>query len=1068
MDSLSFAQMESRRDTISRAHMNTCKWIFDKQEYLDWRDVAQMSTHHGFFWIKSKPGAGKSTLMKFMVRAARRRMPQDTIISFFFNARGGDRLETSLEGILSKVALCAQQDWPTQSLEALSHDAVLDLDPGQNRLTCFIDALDECPEDDVRAMLKSLGSLSDAALDDDIDLRICFSSRHYPHITFERCQHLILDGQEGHEQDISTYVRNEFVGKGRLIEDMKLEIQRRAQGVFLWAELVVQILNKDCDRGNVQSLQARLDEIPDGLDDLFHDILQRGIQENSHLVQILQWILYAQRPLTPQEMYIAVHSGTFDASHLKPWNSDEIEPLAVHLFILDSSKGLAEMTKGTKRQKSTVQFIHESVRDYLRKTGFGLLAPELVKDLEGATHEYIYRCCSRWMCNDVIKHLLLPDELPKAKSPEAKDLRDNAANLFPFLEYCVSNLVYHAELAHCHGTLQDDFITVFPRSEFLSICNVFAIHNTRRHSALETILAEKNATSFLALDIVSTVFDGMAQSEGQDRQDLEEALRLAKTAGELTKLVPNWNASNYRPMHVLPFKTIELACEGRKVGILRFLNQYYKGELTRSIMAQASRSKDVGLREELLQWLPKFVYYQDAQLRPIIAFTLEQAVLNREDNVVRLILRHLNVRDTWFDAAKLLSEACFRGHTQIVQLFLEACVMAGYAIGCKPTTLIVPARDGHEAIVRLLLSHSAVVKFHHSARCSALEEACLNGHESVVCLLLEPAADRVFDRDRLCLLLYMACKNNYKGITDALLAVSVEVGLKDRVLTDAMSFANSAGEANAARTLRAHGATCNDADQSIRAQLFSACTCSSDDFDAGVFQRLFENVLEVNSLMDELVSWLATLRPAEYDLVVRMLMSSRCTTNMECYDKASLLVSASAQGCENIVQSVLRQGDGIPKEASRKYFDALSWASRNGHQQIVDALLAYDASMELQDADSYRNTVQALTMSRSGGILRSLLDQSNGFRSQSMTTYRGPLRQAIQLGFVEIVQILREKGVTLPEDFSDAVGLQLQVVLPTSNQLSNTPTSTVSSIPSVVNNWLVLPKIDSLLDSTAD
>jgi hypothetical protein len=99
MDSLSFAQMESRRYTISRAHMNTCKWLFDKQEYLNWRDVAHMPRHCGFFWIKSKPGAGKSTLMKFMIKSARKRMAQDTIISFFFNARGGDRLETSLEGM---------------------------------------------------------------------------------------------------------------------------------------------------------------------------------------------------------------------------------------------------------------------------------------------------------------------------------------------------------------------------------------------------------------------------------------------------------------------------------------------------------------------------------------------------------------------------------------------------------------------------------------------------------------------------------------------------------------------------------------------------------------------------------------------------------------------------------------------------------------------------------------------------------------------------------------------------------------------------------------------------------
>jgi hypothetical protein len=87
---------------------------------------------------------------------------------------------------MSKVALCAQQDWQAQTLETLFHDAVLDLEPGETHLTCFIDALAECPEDDVRTLLKSLGGLSYAALEDGVDLHICFSSQHYPHITFDK------------------------------------------------------------------------------------------------------------------------------------------------------------------------------------------------------------------------------------------------------------------------------------------------------------------------------------------------------------------------------------------------------------------------------------------------------------------------------------------------------------------------------------------------------------------------------------------------------------------------------------------------------------------------------------------------------------------------------------------------------------------------------------------------------------------------------------------------------------------------------------------------------------------
>jgi hypothetical protein len=61
LKSLAFTQMEARRETISTTYSNTCEWLFEKPEYLSWRNPIMMPDHFGFFWIKSKPGAGKST-----------------------------------------------------------------------------------------------------------------------------------------------------------------------------------------------------------------------------------------------------------------------------------------------------------------------------------------------------------------------------------------------------------------------------------------------------------------------------------------------------------------------------------------------------------------------------------------------------------------------------------------------------------------------------------------------------------------------------------------------------------------------------------------------------------------------------------------------------------------------------------------------------------------------------------------------------------------------------------------------------------------------------------------------
>jgi hypothetical protein len=509
MESLSFVRMDNRQANIRKAYASTCKWIFEKPEYRNWRNPDLLAEHNGFFWIKSKPGAGKSTLMKFFVQSAGKRLPDDHVISFFFNARG-ELLEKSLEGLYrgllhqlltavprlqevlksQEVASFLNQAWPLDSLKTLLGDAILEL--GQDRVTCFIDALDECPEHEIRDMIDFFEELGESTAAEDTDLRVCFSSRHYPQITMLKCQPMVLDGQDGHEDDIARYVKSKLkVRKGKTAEEVRIAVQTKAKGIFMWVVLVVRILNEESDRGsNNAELRKCLDRIPAELHDLFQDILQRGIQHNKYLVPILQWVSFAQRPLTREELYFAVRSGSTDFVASEPWDPEEDDAEAMDLFILDSSKGLAEMTKG---KTPTIQFIHESVRDYLRETGFAALAPELSGNLLGLTHEYLKRCCVNLITEPVIARLSLPEPLPKAKSEEAKDLRKKASAMFPFLNYATDNVVFHAELACANSVDQVEFIVAMNNSVWRDLASLFAIHDTRRCRYPEVSVVRKFA-----------------------------------------------------------------------------------------------------------------------------------------------------------------------------------------------------------------------------------------------------------------------------------------------------------------------------------------------------------------------------------------------------------------------------------------------------------------------------------------------------------------------------------------------------------------------------------------------
>jgi len=307
-------------------------------------------------------------------------MPNATVISFFFNARGS-KLEKSTERMYRSLLLQLMgvpnlqdpvtriskkkrdrkdfSEWPINEVQDAFLSAVQALQ--KRGLICFIDALDECAEKEVRAMVEFLEELGKVAVSSGGFLNICLSSRHYPHITIRKALELIVEGQDGHVTDIATYVGSKFYApSSRQTDEIKAEILERASGVFLWVVLVVQMLNQAYDHGQIHAMRRRLNEIPDELDDLFADILTRDEESRDESILCLQWLLFAQRPLKRQELYFAIMSGA-DLIESVKWDSFLIRHETIDRFIISCSKGLAEVSKA---EDKTVQFIHESVRDF--------------------------------------------------------------------------------------------------------------------------------------------------------------------------------------------------------------------------------------------------------------------------------------------------------------------------------------------------------------------------------------------------------------------------------------------------------------------------------------------------------------------------------------------------------------------------------------------------------------------------------------------------------------------------------------------------------------------------------
>lgn len=250
----------------------------------------------------------------------------------------------------------------------------------------------------------------------------------------------------------------------------------------------VDILNKEFKRGRIFAVKRRLQEMPTQLSELFKDILTRDAENMADLLLCIQWILYAKRPLKPEELYFAVVSGLDpNPKNLAKWNPGHITTDDIGRFVLSSSKGLAEISKCGHQ---TVRFIRESVRDFLIKDdGLRDLWTGRGEDFESLSHDRLKKCCQAYLQIDICDCVT-----PGEALPEATVLRPLVSSIYPFLEYTIHHVLYHAHAA-ANGVPQDDFLKEFPLEAWVGLHNLFAESGLEYDAAsisLLYILAEGN------------------------------------------------------------------------------------------------------------------------------------------------------------------------------------------------------------------------------------------------------------------------------------------------------------------------------------------------------------------------------------------------------------------------------------------------------------------------------------------------------------------------------------------------------------------------------------------------
>jgi hypothetical protein len=488
MKALEFDSMNDRIMTVSPACAQTCTWFLDRLEYTSWRDPEHREESNGVLWIKGKAGTGKSTLMRYIYDNAQKQNGNELHLSFFFNARSPDQLVKSIQGMYRsviyqlyakiprikaaasrRVTVPKQQVWSIKILEDMSRESVLGL-ASDEKATIYIDALDECDIDQVRSAVDLFEGLSRPATLEEKPFFICLSSRYYPQITMQCHAEVKLDTLMEHAENITTFLASNFTLQSPFRSELQAEIEKRCSGIFLWVVLVVQMLKRDYDKGaNRSQLHETLKSLPHELSELFSRIIKTVGPE---FAAAMRWVLCARSSLKARELYFAIQSSSKNSnSNSLCWDMAEIDIDAIRKYILHVSRGLIECTLLYRYStEETVQFVHESVREYLLSMDHAIPGSVSLHKLEITSKAKMVEDCQNYLQHCAGCQFM---ELSPARMFAVKH---GMLELFylshPLIDHVLAHVLTYRELAYNDGTAKSNVVDDFPINDYITTWNI--------------------------------------------------------------------------------------------------------------------------------------------------------------------------------------------------------------------------------------------------------------------------------------------------------------------------------------------------------------------------------------------------------------------------------------------------------------------------------------------------------------------------------------------------------------------------------------------------------------------
>lgn len=540
---------------------------------------------------------------------------------------------------------------------------------------------------------------------------------------------------------------------------------------FRWAALQLKEIEECSDQSELEHALANL---PKDLNTTYSRTLEKiPKHRKSKAIRLLQFLLYAKRPLTLDEAVdiLAVQLGGGSDSGFHP-DRRMPEPTDITKYYPDLVAITRETTKfwvfGRFYKKPTIRLAHFSVKEYLRKQA---------DFSEGEASVNIARTCTAYLPS-CYKHM--------HRSPQDDSLIQLQPFDFAFKDYITDFLGEHAHQAErflADSTFVEEFFSLVDRF-YLETSTVeisphapMIVHIIRAplvwasYHGLSSVLERLLATQKWGINMEGIIWDyfdherqtGLyfACKNGHEsivRLLLEKdadfyvglpvnyPLRIASRQGYLSivQLLVDRGADIIHPKDGSSLDVLETAAAAGHLDVVRyFVGRFSNKSTIRSILDAAivKASSSRGPRQlEIVQELAKAGGdIHGIGLRSPNALEKSSSIGNWK--VVRyLIGKGVKLDRNVGDNETALQNASFQGNFEVCQLLLEAGAKLDSRRGALGAPLQVTSRAGNLEIVRLLLEHGAKVNIWEVYDGTALQAASVGGNLEVARFLVKKGA----------------------------------------------------------------------------------------------------------------------------------------------------------------------------------------------------------------------------------------------------------------------------------------------------------------------------------------